>query len=132
MSLESWPNTDSSNIKASTSPIHSVILKPQHPHSVSVNSVWYKEGPRSYNNSWQFASVPIGARHNFQIQLIGERGPSYQGDIAIDDISLTGCQLSKCWMGFSGYYSWSSSPISIFQIYNMLPHCRFPIFLIHS
>ena len=80
---------------------------------MSVSSVWYKEGPRSYNNSWQFASVNIGARHNFQIQFIGERGPSYQGDIAIDDISLTGCQLSE-----------SYPPISILLCENRIsnPH----------
>ena len=62
---------------------------------VSISSVWFKEGPRSYNNSWQFASVKIGARTNFQIQFIGERGRSFQGDIGIDDVKLIGCRISE-------------------------------------
>ena len=62
---------------------------------VSISSVWFKEGPRSYENAWQFASVKIGARTKFQIQFIGERGRSFQGDIGIDDVKLVGCQISK-------------------------------------
>jgi len=45
-------------------------------------------------NTWKQATVYINRRPKpFSLQFVAERGVSYKGDIAIDDISLQGCAL---------------------------------------
>lgn len=46
---------------------------------------------------WYKAEINIPDRNNdYQLVIEGTRGASYQGDIAIDDVSLSpGCQLCK-------------------------------------
>ena len=42
-------------------------------------------------DGWQQANITIGALTNFNITIWGIVGDGYQGDIAIDDLSLVGC-----------------------------------------
>ncbi|KAM6981032.1 MAM domain-containing glycosylphosphatidylinositol anchor protein 1 [Aplochiton taeniatus] len=54
----------------------------------SVDTVaWAKSGPQGPD--WKRASIDINPSGPFQIVFEGIRGPSFEGDIAIDDVSVT-------------------------------------------
>ena len=49
---------------------------------------------KNQGNSWLEANYDLPKMSKFQIMFEGVRGDNYQGDIALDDISFTGCTLS--------------------------------------
>lgn len=53
-------------------------------------TLWSRSGSRT--NQWYSVSAKVGQRRNFQLQFTGRRGIFYNGDMAIDDITLSGCQ----------------------------------------
>ncbi|ESO97870.1 hypothetical protein LOTGIDRAFT_152977 [Lottia gigantea] len=59
--------------------------------------VWTKKGTQGFK--WKQSSIDIAANASYQIVFEGVRGTSFQGDIALDDISVTDglCgSLSSC------------------------------------
>ena len=46
---------------------------------------------------WQRGLVHLKANKEFRIIMTGTAGSSYEGDIAIDDISITGCKGITCY-----------------------------------
>ncbi|KXJ21860.1 MAM and LDL-receptor class A domain-containing protein 2 [Exaiptasia diaphana] len=48
--------------------------------------VWEKSG--NQGNTWKMARVSIMNKSSFRIVLEGERGPSYYGDIGLDDVTV--------------------------------------------
>ena len=42
-------------------------------------------------SDWLKMSVPVGSLSDFSVSLIGVRGDSYTGDIAIDDTKFVDC-----------------------------------------
>ena len=46
-------------------------------------------------SDWLKMSIPIGALSDFSISLIGVRGASYTGDIAIDDTKFVDCAPTR-------------------------------------
>lgn len=64
---------------------------------VTVNSTrgnWSTEIVNPYISDWHKASIPLGAIADFTVSLIGVRGASYTGDIAIDDTQFVDCAPS--------------------------------------
>ncbi|XP_048242500.1 MAM and LDL-receptor class A domain-containing protein 2-like [Haliotis rufescens] len=54
-------------------------------------SLWSKTG--NQGQPWQQANLTIGSRTKFAILFEATRGNGYQGDIALDDISLNNCGI---------------------------------------
>jgi hypothetical protein len=54
----------------------------------ATHSAWKKVG-KMPNNAWHHAKVSLGSHAgNIEVQFVGVRGSSWQGDIAIDDVVL--------------------------------------------
>jgi len=54
----------------------------------TTHSAWKKVG-KMPNNAWHHAKVSLGPHAgNIEVQFVGVRGSSWQGDIAIDDVVL--------------------------------------------
>ena len=49
-------------------------------------ALWGKNGTQG--NVWRNSTITVGGAAPFQVAFEGRRGSSYQGDIAIDDISF--------------------------------------------
>ena len=47
-----------------------------------------------HGQGWKLFSVAIGAHADFQVSIIAVMGESYEGDIAIDDLAFTDCELT--------------------------------------
>ena len=64
---------------------------------VTVNSTrgnWEQEIVNPYISDWHKMSIPLGALADFTVGLVGVRGASYTGDIAIDDTKFVDCAPS--------------------------------------
>ncbi|XP_076084499.1 MAM and LDL-receptor class A domain-containing protein 1-like isoform X1 [Mytilus galloprovincialis] len=63
----------------------------------SLTSIWQKTGEQSDPALWKSATIDVQQYSNPVITIEGIRGSSYDGDIAIDDISLSsgGCNTRK-------------------------------------
>ncbi|KAM7173053.1 MAM domain-containing glycosylphosphatidylinositol anchor protein 1 [Macrochelys suwanniensis] len=62
-----------------------LLVRSQNKRAIDTQ-VWSLSGNRG--NDWQQAHVPINSPGPFQIIFEGVRGTSYEGDIAIDDVTL--------------------------------------------
>ncbi|XP_041367445.1 MAM and LDL-receptor class A domain-containing protein 2-like [Gigantopelta aegis] len=56
----------------------------------NLQSLWIASG--NHGPSWRHVEIMIGPDSNFKILLEARRGPSYRGDIAIDDVKFVNCQ----------------------------------------
>ena len=70
-------------------------------HIYTLHQVTIVENGRSYSiftvsgnqgNVWRKVTVGIPARSSYQVKFIGQRGQTFSGDIALDDISFHPCQ----------------------------------------
>mgnify|MGYP002423887678 FL=1 len=74
-----------------------------------LTQVWSQHGEKG--DEWLRAKVTLQISQPFQILLEGIRGPSYEGDIGVDDISFTpGCQLETTVTLPPFVYSTTQSP----------------------
>lgn len=64
-----------------------VFLEPT--NGMAAKVVWSETGDQG--NQWNFATVPLQSSVSYRIIFEGERGSSYNGDIAIDDIKFEYC-----------------------------------------
>ena len=74
-------------------------------------------------DGWQRANVTIGALNDFNITIWGIVGSGYQGDIAIDDVTLVDCEPP-----YYEYLTITESPVSQ-HLWNELQYhiCKFNI-----
>ncbi|WP_299383199.1 GEVED domain-containing protein [uncultured Lacinutrix sp.] len=83
----------------------------------SWSTVWTRSG--NQGNSWQDASVDLSsyAGSNVQLRFDGTTGTTWQGDMAVDAISLTNGSADKC-AGVSEYNSSQSYSVGDRVTYN--------------
>ncbi|XP_074645963.1 uncharacterized protein LOC141902220 [Tubulanus polymorphus] len=61
---------------------------------VTVNGSVLFEKSGNQGDNWKAASVTIGKGHDMNIEFVATRGDSYKSDMALDDISFSGCASS--------------------------------------
>ncbi|RDD40324.1 MAM and LDL-receptor class A domain-containing protein 2 [Trichoplax sp. H2] len=57
--------------------------------TTTTSTLWSRFG--NQGNSWRQVTIKVGQRRNFQLQFTGRRGLLYNGDMAIDDVTLSNC-----------------------------------------